>query len=173
METNKINTFDSLFTTDHIRMLKILLSYIKPPLQGKLAILIRFLELSYTWDFFSQNPYAGWSSAGLSLFAAGSVSPFSFDGLSKLLDEVWPFCDYEEREKIQSFQNTYQNMENIRQTMEMFEMMQEIMPDFFTNQPENQSGDNTDNTNSPFGMDLSGLSQMLDMIRELQNSNIT
>ena len=88
METNKINTFDSLFTTDHIRMLKILLSYIQPPLQGRLAIYIRFLELSYTMGFFAQNPYAGWSDAGLSLFAQASATPISFLDLSNLLDEL-------------------------------------------------------------------------------------
>lgn len=171
METNKINSFDSLFTTDHIRMLKILLSYMKPPLQGKMAVYIRFLELSYIMRFFSQNPYAGWSPSGLSLFAASASDPLSFSDISDLMDEILPFCDFTEREDIQSLKNTFQSVENLQQTMEMFRMMQELMPDFFAQNASggNSGGSSTGNSEgNPFPFDLSELSQMMDMIQELK-----
>ncbi|MBR1854457.1 MAG: hypothetical protein IJ794_15170 [Lachnospiraceae bacterium] len=176
MENNaseKINTFDSLFTTDHIRMLKILLSQMNPPLQGKFAVYIRFLELSYTMRFFSQNPFAGWSSAGLSLFAASKEdSPLSgnVSDVLQVIEEILPFCDFAERKTIQSLKSTLQSVENIQQTLEMFQMMQELFPDMFRSAtpdgtPENAS---SPNAGTPFGMDFSQISQMLDMMQGFQ-----
>ena len=162
MENNaseKINAFDSLFTTDHIRMLKILLSRMNPPLQGKFAVYIRFLELSYTMHFFTQNPFAGWSSAGLSLFSAQKEdSPFSgnLSDALQVMEEILPFCDFTERETIQSLKNTLQSVENMQ------DMFQSANP---AGTPENASGQNP---RAPFGLDFSQISQMLDMMQEFQ-----
>ena len=60
METIKneqIYAFDSLYTTNHIQMLKILLPCLNPPLQKNLALYIKFLELRYTISFLSAHPY--------------------------------------------------------------------------------------------------------------------
>lgn len=178
MENNaseKINAFDSLFTTDHIRMLKILLSRITPPLQGKFAVYIRFLELSYTMRFFTQNPFAGWSSAGLSMFAAqNKASPFSgnLSDALQVMEEILPFCDSGERETIQSLKSTLQSVENMQQTLEMFQMMQEFFPDMFHTPNPDGTQDNVSDQNAgtPFGMDFSQISQILDMIQGFQMS---
>ena len=172
--SDKINVFDSLFTTNHIQMLKILLSYIQPPMQGRLAIYVRFLELTYTMRFFTQNPYAGWSAAGLSLFAspAPDAAPISGTAFSGLLDELLPFCDFEDRERLQSLKNTMQNIQNIQETMEMFDMLRDIAPEFFSqNNPDSSAENASGASDTPFGINWSDFSQMMDMIQQFRDGS--
>lgn len=117
-----IMAFDALFTTNHIRMLKLLLGYLEPPLQGKLAVYIKFLELQYTLTFFHQNP-----SASLSLCSGYRRGEFT-----ELLDDMLPFCEPEEKEKIQNIQNMFSNLKNMQEMMEMVQMMQEVSPEMFS-----------------------------------------
>ena len=117
-----IMAFDALFTTNHIRMLKLLLGYLEPPLQGKLAVYIKFLELQYTLTFFHQNP-----SASLSL-----CTGYHQGGITDLLDDMLPFCEAEEREQLQNIQNMISNLKNMQEMMEMVQMMQEVSPEMFS-----------------------------------------
>ena len=55
-------------------------------------------------------------------------------------------------------------------------MMQELMPEFFTqNSSEKNAEDNAGSTpdaeNAPFGINLSEISQMMDMIQEFRKLN--
>ena len=47
-EQDSIQAFDTLYTTNQIQILKILLPYCAPDIQRNLAVMIRFLELQYT-----------------------------------------------------------------------------------------------------------------------------
>ena len=51
-----IAAFDSLFTTNKIQMLKILLPRLVPEQQGGFAIYIKLLELRYTFSFLRRHP---------------------------------------------------------------------------------------------------------------------
>ncbi len=172
--TDKINSFDSLFTTDHIRMLKVLLSQISPPYQGRFAIYIRFLELSYTLRFFHQNPYAGWSPSGLCMLAVPDRQT-TFAGqepdILATLEELLPYCNLQERNILESLKNTLQSMENIQQTFEMFEMMQDVFPEFFHPDTSGETaGTGSGASAAPFGgMDFSQLSQILDMMQNVNH----
>jgi len=168
---DKVTAFDSLFTTNHIQMLKILLSFLKPPLQGKVAVYIRFLEFQYTLRFFTENPYAA-------VFSAGSVPPSPFSGsgdaggFSALFDEMLPYCDMREREQLRNLQNMLKNMENMQQMMQMVQMLQEVFPsngDAGSGFP----GDSDDSNTEPVfpggfsGMQTDELMQMAEMMKEL------
>lgn len=151
---DKVTAFDSLFTTNHIQMLKILLSFLKPPLQGKVAVYIRFLEFQYTLRFFTENPYAAvFSDAGIPL------SPFSgaadSGGFAALFDEMLPYCDMREREQLRNLQNTLKNMENMQQMMQMVQMLQEAFPEGFS--PAGFTGSSSDAA-APDGSDRAGAS---------------
>lgn len=61
--SSKVVAFDTLFSTNHIQMLKVLLPYADHQTQKTLAVYIKFLELNYTLDFTESTP---------SLFAAVS-----------------------------------------------------------------------------------------------------
>lgn len=142
MESNqpdRIMAFDALFTNNHIRMLKLLLGYLDPPLQGQLAVYIKFMELQYTLTFFHQNP-----SASLSVCTGYTRGEFT-----ELLEDILPFCEAEERDKIQNIQNMISNLKNMQEMMEMVQMMQEVSPEMFS------------------GFGDTDMSQMMEMMKEM------
>ena len=50
---NKVMAFDTLFSTNHIAMLKILLSCLDYQAQKSMAVYIKFLELQYTIHYYN------------------------------------------------------------------------------------------------------------------------
>lgn len=160
----KIAAFDTLFSTNHIQMLKILLTYMEPSQQKSIAVYIKFMELQYTLSFFNIHP-------------ASSLSSFSHKedfNAAKLCDELFPLCNHAEQENLKHMKEMYQNFANMQEMMQMVQMMKELFP-------EGQSGDgegNSDFLSSLMGMagmsgmpDLSGidLTQFADMFGSKDN----
>lgn len=135
---DKIMAFDTLFTTNQIQMLKILVSYMDPSAQKSIAVYIKFMELQYTLSFFHTYPNASLKKL---------PREESFDA-SKLCDEILPFCAPSEREQLNNMKNMFHNFTNMQEMMQMMQMMKELFPE----------------GESPFGGDpadiLSGLSGM-------------
>jgi len=115
---DKVIAFDTLFTTNQIQMLKILMPYFDRSMQKNLAIYIKYLELQYTLGFFKKHP-----TASIPL----KQEP-SFD-IPKLCSEVMPYCGPKEKARMESMRNMYQTFENYKEMMEMVQMMQEIFPE--------------------------------------------
>ncbi len=116
-DAGSIEAFDSLFTTNHIQMMKVLLPYLKPQQQGALAVCIKVMELNYTLSFLKNHPHA------MPFF------PLQPDGASKLWDELLPFCSPGERETVESMKNMMQNLSRMQEMMEMMQTVQEMFPD--------------------------------------------
>ncbi|MDE6926304.1 MAG: hypothetical protein K2P59_13780 [Acetatifactor sp.] len=116
-ELGSITAFDSLFTTNRIQMMKVLLPYLKPEQQRALAVCIKIMELNYTLSFFKNNPHA--TSFRL---------PHKSD-TSQLWDEILPFCGPEERGKVENMKNMMQSMKQMQEMMETMQMMQEMFPE--------------------------------------------
>lgn len=53
-ENEAVIAFDTLYTQNHIQILKILLPYFDPYGQNHLAVWIKYLELRYTLEYVSQ-----------------------------------------------------------------------------------------------------------------------
>ena len=143
-----ITAFDSLFTTNRIQMLKILLPRLIPRQQGGFAIYIKLLELQYTFSFLRLHP-------GMQLF--GDARHLSADFFKEdnedtltLLDELLPFSGPQERARIQNMKNMMENFKKMKEMMSMIQMMQELFP-------EGADGDG-----SPMDF-FSGMSNMPDM----------
>lgn len=122
-----ITAFDSLFTTNKIQMLKILLPRLVPEQQGIFAVYIKLLELQYTFAFLRRNP-------GTRLF--GNVKGLSADFFQEdntdtfeLLDELLPFGSKEDREKIHNMKKMMENFARMKEMMAMIQMMQELFPE--------------------------------------------
>lgn len=120
---DKVLIFDTIFTNNHIKILKVLLSYFDPEIQKMLAVYIKFLELQHTLAYFKNHTH---------VFPAGQ-SPSSGNPLDigNLCQEILPYCTPAEREKIGRIRQMQQSMENFRQMQEMMEMMKELFPDGF------------------------------------------
>lgn len=120
-EHDAVLTFDTLFTTNHIRMLKIIMPYFEAQTQKTIAIYIKFLELQYAIAY--HNSYLFQSTK-----ESTSSQLFNFD---KIFNELTPYCSLNEKnqiEKILNLLHTFQNYENMMETMNM---MKEFFPDGF------------------------------------------
>lgn len=136
----KIVAFDTLFTTNQIQKLKILLTYVEPAQQKLIAVYIKFLELQYTITFFQNYPCS-----------LGKFPKEDGFNANKLCDEILPFCTSSEQQMLNNMKNMYQNFANMQEMMQMVQMMKDLFPE----------GDNPMN-GDPTAMfsGLSGLSEL-------------
>lgn len=118
-EQNKVIAFDTLFSTNHIAMLKIMLPYMDNQSQKSLAVYIKFLELNYTIDFYKNHPYS----------VCGCLEKEASPDLFKLCSELLPFCTEEERRQIEQIKNLLQSMKMYQEISKTMEMMKDFMPD--------------------------------------------
>ena len=108
-EQDSIQAFDTLYTTNQIQILKILLPYCAPDTQRSLAVMIRFLELQYTLSFVRSHPEAFRSPPSLSF--------------GELCEKIKGYCPPALRsmlDQFQSMQNAMQMYEEMKQMMELF-----------------------------------------------------
>lgn len=118
-EQDKVIAFDTLFTTNHINMLKIIMSYFDSSMQKNIAIYIKYLELQYTFQYFNNRPYS---------IAGCRPSKETFD-IPKLCDEVLPYCTKEERSKVDQIKNLMSTLSSYQEMSQTFEMMKDLFPE--------------------------------------------
>lgn len=152
-QTSKtITAFDSLFTTNRIQMLKILLPWLAPGQQGGFAVYIKLLELQYTLGFLRRHPDTRLLGNGKQL-SADFFQGDNEDTL-RLLDELLPFSSQEDRSRIENMKSMIANFRKMQEMMDMMKMIQELFPE----------GMGTDNPMDMFsGMSDSGLSSLFQM----------
>lgn len=122
METIKneqIYAFDSLYTTNHIQMLKILLPCLNPPLQKNLALYIKFLELRYTISFLHTHPYV--------------ISGCGFDKKSREQEipvgDLLPYLTPKEAENLKQLQKSMNIMKQFSNMQKNMEALKGILPE--------------------------------------------
>ncbi len=116
---NKADAFDTLFTTNHIRILKAILPYMDNQMQKHMAVYIKFWELRYTIDFLVQHPYP----------LCGCTASKKEGDFSKMCIDILPFCNENEKRQIEQFQNIFKSMEMYREFTKTMEMMKDFMPE--------------------------------------------
>jgi len=84
-EHDRVSAFDTLFTNNHIRMLKIVMPLFEPSMQRHIAVYIKYLELQYTLSYFNKYNLPPFS---------GSVDTHT------LLGDIIPYCSPEEKTKV-------------------------------------------------------------------------
>lgn len=122
METIKneqIYAFDSLYTTNHIQMLKILLPCLNPPLQKNLALYIKFLELRYTISFLNTHPYV-LSGCGFDKEHRGQDIP---------VDDLLPYLTPKEAENFRQLQKGMDMMKQFSNMQKNMEALKGILPE--------------------------------------------
>lgn len=127
METNehdKILAFDTLYTNNHIQMLKIVMPYFDGQMQGKLAVYIKYLEFRHTLDHCSRSHELSGCSFHKEEF-----------NINKLCSELSPFCSGAEKEKLDRIAGIFRSMEMYREMSRTMEMMKDFAPDLFADGP--------------------------------------
>ncbi len=121
-ERSKITAFDTLFSDNHIQMLKVILPYMDNQTQKSMAVYIKFLELNYTLRFYKKRPYS----------LCGVVRQEPQRDFMTMCTELLPFCSKEEKRQIEQIRSIMQNMDMYRDMMKTMEVMKEFMPDMST-----------------------------------------
>ncbi len=118
-DRDRVSAFDTLFTTNHIQMCKVLMVYLDPPARRTMAVYIKLAELSYTLSFLKKHPFAALSED------ACRPKP----DIGKICEEVKPYLSPAEQGRLRSVMNTMQSFRNLQDMMEMMQMMQELFPE--------------------------------------------
>lgn len=118
-EQDKVAAFDTLFTNNHIQMLKLLLPYLDLSLQKNLAIYIKYLELQYTMKFFQHFPNLHLSP----------LKKQEAPELGNLCEEFAPYCTEQEKKRFDHMRQMYQTFVTYQEMMEMIQMMKELFPE--------------------------------------------
>ena len=153
-EHDKVSAFDTLFTTNHIQMMKIIMPFLDASGQRSIAVYIKYMELQYTISYFQKHtspPFPIRQDSG-----SGSQQ-FSQEVCRQVCHEIMPYCSPEEKKKMEQVENLFSAMKNYQEMMEMFSMMKEIFP-------EGEGGMNPDMLSGLFGQDAS---QILDLFRNM------
>ena len=146
--TEAILAFDTLYTTNHMKILKLLFPYLEQQHQSKLAVYIKWQELIFTLNFFKQYPK--------SYYIADLSKPKKWD-LNALLPLVTPYCSESEKNLISQF-SQLQNMMNMMNDMQQYmPLIQQFMSSM------SGSDGNKDGSN---GFDTSN---MMDMFKNMMS----
>lgn len=111
--SDSVLAFDTLFTTNHIQIMKTLLPYLDETLQKHLAILIKYMELQYTISYFKKHKIS----------FGGRHSEKKEPDLTELYPRIQSFLTEEERARTQQIMNMLSMMQNLGQMQEMMNMM--------------------------------------------------
>ncbi|MDR2888617.1 MAG: hypothetical protein LBV33_02120 [Lachnospiraceae bacterium] len=116
---DRILAFDTLFTTNQIQKLKILIPFMDNQMQKQMAVFIKFMELQYTISFFERHPYR----------LCGCFEQESTGDFRRIYNALKPYSDAAERRQMDRFMSIFQAMDTYREMSQMMELMKEIMPD--------------------------------------------
>jgi len=122
-ENESVISFDTLFTNNHIQILKILLPYFERTVQKRLAVMIKYLEFQYTVDYFKRNP----------LLEGASFSPrppsqthTKKPDIVHLFSQIRSFCTPSERAMFEQLASLKKNMEMYEELMQMMQLFSEL-----------------------------------------------
>ena len=110
------NVYDTLFTTNHLQMYKILLPYLSSGLQAQLAIYIKYEELVYTVNYLRKHKN-------------GIFEETNSPNLDELVESLKPYCSFVEKNTLENIKNMVANLKNAKEMMEMLNMLKELFPD--------------------------------------------
>lgn len=117
-ENDAVALFDTLYTTNHIQMMKILLPHLPREQQHAMAVYIKMQELQYTMTH--TRP----SSACLQ--AQEKNQPITID-FGTLLPQLLPYCTTKEKKMMEQIMTLKNNMEKYKEMMNMMQMLEPMM----------------------------------------------
>lgn len=139
-ENEAVIAFDTLYTQNHIQILKILLPYFDPYGQSHLAVWIKYLELRYTLEYVSGHPSPPYKNQ-----TSGKSSP----DFAVLFEQIKNFCSPQEKALFGELLNLQKNLEmfeEMKGMIQLFETLRENAPDTDADTASDAdcSGTNTD-----------------------------
>lgn len=117
-KTDRVETFDTLFTNNHIQIYKVLLPYFAPSMQKHLAVYIKYMEFQYTFLYFKQHSL---------------IFPLKEEqnDTATLFKTLIPYCSGAEKKNLEKMMEMTSNMKNAQEMMDTLNMMKDLFPDGF------------------------------------------
>jgi len=115
-EVDPITAFDTLYTSNQLQMLKVILPYMQVEMQQMLAIYIKLNELLIALHF-SKN------TQNNTLYSNPAKKEFD---IFCLLKDLSPFLSDSEKERANQFANMQENMEQFKKMSQMMSLMQDM-----------------------------------------------
>lgn len=123
-EAPNVTAFDTLYTTNRLQKLKILLPCLEYPLQKYLAVYIKYSELQYTLTC------GGSASLQSCAYPASAMSACAgMPDLSELCRQLRLYSTPEEIRQLEQLQSTLQTIQTYQEMQETLQSMQELFPD--------------------------------------------
>lgn len=126
-DSDCVLAFDTLFTTNSIQVLKILLPCIPIRMQQFLAVFIKYLELQYTMQYFKTHT----GSYG------GRQMENSAQDFSSIFPKIQGYLSPSEKRHIEQLMNMLQTFQTVQEMKPMLDMMNTLSA------AENGSGSGT------------------------------
>lgn len=114
-----IAAFDTLYTTNHMQMLKLLSPYLDIESRHKLAMFIKWQELLYTMNFSQHYPRMG-----------AKYSRKKEPDISSLISLLSPYCSEREKNMLLQFSQIQGMMKTYQDIAQYLPMLQELMGSF-------------------------------------------
>lgn len=117
--TDKVLAFDTIFTTNHIKMLKVLTVCLEPPIQKFLAVYIKFLELQFTINYLSSkaSPYPGNDNSNI-------------NNISNILcSEILPYCTLDEKKTFERLNRMLQMVTGFKEISSIMDTVNGLFPE--------------------------------------------
>lgn len=152
-DTSQILAFDTLFSNNHIQMLKVLLPYMDNQFQKYLAIYIKFQELQVALNFVRKRPYP---------LCGCMIHPDDTDP-AQVVKRLLPLCTKEEKEQLNQILKVLQSMSQYQEMMHTMELMKDFMPEGDSSSPSSM-------TDMLMGMLTPEQKQMFDLFSAMGDS---
>lgn len=108
-EIDPVTAFDTLYTSNQLQMLKIVLPYMQDTMQRFIAIYIKLNELMIAFHF-----------------SSGSYPVKRETDMTGMLRYLSPYLSDSEKEMMNQFSSMQENMEQFKQMSQMMQMMNEM-----------------------------------------------
>lgn len=118
-DTNQIQAFDTLFSNNHIQMLKILLPYMDNQTQKQLAVYIKFLELKCAFSFYQKQPFP----------LCGCMEQETSKHPELIIRKLLPLCTATEKKELEQILSILQSINQYQELQKTMEFMKEFMPE--------------------------------------------
>ena len=100
-DTDSVTAFDTLYTTNHLQMLKILLPHLQAEMQPHIAVYIKLKELLFTLHFSKENRKS-----------YCSLTEKETD-IQSLIRELSPYMNGNEKDMLKKLSELKENMEKL------------------------------------------------------------
>lgn len=148
-QSDAILAFDTLYTTNHLQMLKLLLPHLEIEHQQQLAVFIKWQEFRYTLRFTSHKH----SSKGKCLFGCQKQAD-----PEELFPILLPYCNEEEKKVLSTFANLSSTMKTWQDLSQYLPLIQEMAGNLSGIFPQGAGSDSPDNGD-----------QMMNLIKTMMN----